>query len=90
MAVLWVNLKKSGWTGYRKKASRIHMLYALTFLRRYNTEDVNVSVFGVDEKTFRNWCWFFIEGLANLDKKIVSICFNILVFTYHLTFYLYV
>ncbi|OQR90516.1 hypothetical protein THRCLA_09312 [Thraustotheca clavata] len=33
----------------------------------YGTEGQNHALTGVDEKTFRKWCWKWIHTLANLD-----------------------
>ena len=43
-----------------------HLLWALMFLKCYNTVDYNASVVNVDRKTFRKWCWAIIHSLANL------------------------
>lgn len=44
-----------------------HLLWALIFLKQYNTEHVNHSITRVDEKTFRKWIWIFIDLLAEMD-----------------------
>ena len=44
----------------------------LYFLKCYNVEEVNASFFDCDEKTFRQWSWYIVKGLANIDKKVVS------------------
>jgi hypothetical protein len=38
-----------------------HLLYALLFLK---TEEINSSVAGVSAKTFRKWCWQYINLIA--------------------------
>lgn len=43
-----------------------YMLWCLLFLKQYNTEHLNASIVGVDEKTFRLWTWRFVELLAVL------------------------
>ena len=48
-------------------AMPVHLLWALLFLKQYNTEEVNASMAGCDEKTFRHWCWLVIGILANME-----------------------
>ena len=43
-----------------------HLLWALLFLKVYNTEEVNSSIVGCNEKTFRKWTWKVIEGLSKM------------------------
>lgn len=45
----------------------VHLLWALLFLKQYNTEEVNATITGTDEKTFRKWSWLVISILADLD-----------------------
>lgn len=44
-----------------------HLLWALLFLKRYNTESINAAIVGVSEKTFREWTWQIIDLLAALN-----------------------
>ncbi|KAJ3117946.1 hypothetical protein HK098_006075 [Nowakowskiella sp. JEL0407] len=44
-----------------------HLLYALLFLKLYDTEHAHHAITGSDEKTFRKWTWIFIELIADLD-----------------------
>ena len=55
-----------------KKVKPVHLLMGLYFLKCYNVEEVNASFFDCDEKTFRQWSWYIVKGLANIDKKVVS------------------
>lgn len=50
----------------------VYLLWALLFLKCYNTNTRNAAIAGVDEKTFRHWSWIQIKAIANLDQKIVS------------------
>lgn len=43
-----------------------HLLMALHFLKGYSTENVNATLFQVDEKTFRRWQWEYTSLIANL------------------------
>ena len=48
-----------------KAAEKMHLLWGLMFLMLYGTESVNASMAGgVDESTFRNWSWFFVEAIS--------------------------
>ena len=44
-----------------------HLLWALMFLRQYNTTEINCAMSGADEKTFRKWSWTFIHLISKLD-----------------------
>jgi hypothetical protein len=55
-----------------------YLLWALLFLKCYNTTTRNAAIAGVDEKTFRNWSWIFVEAIANLDKEVVSATITLL------------
>ena len=59
-----------------------HLLWALLFCRVYNTEHVNASMAGCDEKTFRKWSWVFVEAISDLQHEVVSL---IILFTIHFT-----
>lgn len=70
--VIWNALVVSGCTQFEGcSAHSKHLLWALYFLNQYDTEAVNASVMGVDEKTFRRWAWFYLEGIAKMDKRYV-------------------
>ena len=69
---IWFLLEKSGWTDYAgQNPKKIHLLWALLFMKGYSTTEVSAVTMRVDEKTFRQWSWFYIEGVANLDKFVV-------------------
>jgi hypothetical protein len=42
------------------------------FLKNYSTEPILAATIGVDEKTFRKWCWFDVEGIAQLDGFVLG------------------
>ncbi len=48
----------------------IHLLWSLLFLKAYNKEHVNATLTEVDEKTFREWTWKFVNLLSRL--RVVS------------------
>lgn len=48
----------------------IHLLWALYFLKNYNSEEVNRVVLRADEKTIRKWVWVFVDHLSRL--RVVS------------------
>jgi len=45
----------------------IHLLWALLFLKQYNTEAVNAGICYCDEKTYRNWIWAFVDAISELN-----------------------
>lgn len=71
--ILWRDLADSKWLRYGGAVAHPeHLLWALMFLRNYNKEEINASVAGCTEKTFRKWAWFYAEGIADLDSNYVS------------------
>ena len=52
----------------------VHLLWALLFLKLYDTTSNLAALARCDEKTFRKWSWFYIESIANLDSQVVSRC----------------
>lgn len=55
-----------------------HLLWALMFMKLYSTEpdmcaNAGGSCGAIDPKTFRKWVWPFIDALAELQYKVVSI-----------------
>ena len=55
-----------------KSPNPIHLLWALLFVQCYDTEARNAALCKVDEKTYRKWCWFYLEATADLDVELVS------------------
>lgn len=53
--------------GHYESEKPVHILWALMFLRLYETEHVNASLAQVDEKTFRKWTWKVISKLSRLN-----------------------
>jgi hypothetical protein len=72
-AVVWEMLVDDGWTKKRRRCKPKHLLFALKFKKCYDTEMSTASALGVDEKTYRKWVWFMIEGIARLKRHVVSI-----------------
>jgi hypothetical protein len=61
-----------------KKSKPKHLLWTLYFLRVYPREAPSCSAVGgskgaIDPKTLRKWVWLFIERIAELADKVVSI-----------------
>lgn len=54
-----------------------HLLWALMFLRLYNTEHIHARLAGVDEKTFRKWSWAFVREIAKI-QLVCNIIFYLL------------
>ena len=48
-----------------------HLLWALMLLKTYATDAVLSSLAGVDEKTFREWAWYWIEEIQSLELELV-------------------
>ena len=46
--------------------SPLHLLMALHFLKTYNAEGINSTLFGCSDKTLRKHCWNRIKILSNL------------------------
>ena len=49
----------------------VHLLWALSFLYRYPTEEVAASSFGVHEDTFRKWSSLLVESIAQIKPAVV-------------------
>ena len=50
-----------------------HLLHALLFLTKCSDEKSHCAIVNVkDPKTFRCWCWEFIEAMFNLEKKLIK------------------
>ena len=47
-------------------------MMALHFLKSYSTETQLASLFGVDEKTYRKWAWFYVISIRKLSRFYVS------------------
>jgi hypothetical protein len=73
VAVVWEMLVDDGWTKKKRGCKPKHLLFALKFKKCYDTEMSTASALGVDEKTYRKWVWFMIEGIARLKTHVVSI-----------------
>jgi hypothetical protein len=72
-SILWEKLNHYGWfqyTGSRGTHPK-HLLWTLMFLKCYGTEAVHAANVGADEKTYRKWVWFYLEGITHLREHIV-------------------
>ena len=72
VAFVWNNLIQIGWTQYERSASPTHLLWALAYMKTYAPEHKMALDLGIDEKTFRKWAWFFMEGISELCSYFVS------------------
>jgi hypothetical protein len=59
-ANVWILLQDNIPANYRHE----HLLYALLFLKNYQTEHQNSALFSVDEKTFRKYQWIFVNLIS--------------------------
>ena len=51
-----------------------HLLWALIFLKVYATMEIHCSIVGWPcAKSFAKWSWYFVEKLANLKDKFISL-----------------
>jgi len=49
-------------------------LWAFVILKSYDVEENNTSrVSALDEGTFRQWSWWFIEELSYLESEVVRL-----------------
>lgn len=75
LAITWRKLQESGWLDYAGcRPEPVHLLWAFMWLKNYEIEDVGAGIAGVDEKTFREKVWFYVQGVARLDTTVVSSC----------------
>ena len=74
-AVIWKLLNKTKW--FHKKIIKdpqpMHLLHTLRFLKSYGVEEVHAMEAEVTCKTWRKWCWLYVEGIAGLAKHVVSL-----------------
>jgi len=72
-AIIWSNLVSSKWVKRLHNCHPKHLLWAMLFLKCGSSEDVRALQVGADRKTVRKWVWFVVEGIASLDRTIVSV-----------------
>lgn len=51
-----------------------HLMWALLFMRHYNTEEVLASMVGVTEKTLRKWVWIAVDRISRLQLVRKVLC----------------
>lgn len=73
-SIVWSMIVLHGRTQLPTKPNPVHFLWALLFLKGYDTTAKNAAMADCDEKTFRKWCWFYVEAIADLDVDVVSCC----------------
>ena len=61
-SIIWHSINRG--VDFPPGAEPRHLLFGLFLLKSYSTEAIAHVVFGVDEKTYRKWAWYFIELLA--------------------------
>ena len=81
-SILWYLLEKKQWLVHGFGILPCHLLWTLYFLKVYATEGVSERTLKCDPKTFREKVWFFLHGIARLDKILVSIYVLVLVYVY--------
>ena len=55
-----------------RNVSAIHLLWALSFLKTYDSFHVLSAHAGVSEKTFSEWVWRIVPALAALKKHMIK------------------
>ncbi|KAG7361130.1 hypothetical protein IV203_036230 [Nitzschia inconspicua] len=73
VAVMWEMLIDDGWTKKKRGCKPKHLLFALKFKKSYDAEMITALALGVDEKTYRKWVWFMIEGIAQLKTLVIRL-----------------
>eukprot|EP00977_Amphora_coffeiformis_P008565 scaffold1938_cov260-Amphora_coffeaeformis.AAC.1 len=48
-----------------------HLLWALNFLKSYDTEDVMACRFHVTRNTLRKWIWIYVRKICRLKRKVI-------------------
>jgi hypothetical protein len=78
-AILWYEITIAHpWRQRKNGCQPKHLvLWAMLFLKTYATENLLSAVIGTEEKTYRKWVWFILEGLSRMSPKFVSPCFGI-------------
>ena len=70
--LLWTMIAAKG--PLRKGAHPQHLLWALVFLKCYNTTTVLRRICGwPSEFNYREWCWYFIEKIADLKVDVIKL-----------------
>ena len=57
---------------FPSKSRPKHLMWALMFLKSYDTENKLSSLAGVSLKTFQKWIWLIIDEIAKVMHKVVS------------------
>ena len=65
-SILWETIE--GCPGMMTK----HLIWALYFLKTYNTEDTLATQFGTTRKTYHHWIWTVLLSIAKLHQSRVS------------------
>jgi hypothetical protein len=73
VAILWQMLMNNSNKCDNSKPYPKHLLWALMFLKSYDTEMNIASRLRVDEKTYRKWLWIILPWIATLKRDVVSL-----------------
>lgn len=69
-------------SGHRRRPARgmkpIHVLWALRFLKSYDTEDIMSTWAKTTRKTWRKWVWIMLRLIRKMKKNLV--CHIVIVF----------
>jgi len=86
VAIAWSYLVESGYLHNRKfQPNPTHLLWAFLFMKSYDTQCNLAAACGCKcRETFRKWKNFYLEGVAGLERWIVSCFWHVLLFVYYL------
>ena len=55
----------------RSSAKPVHLLWALSFMQTYTTEENMAALFGVvDEKVMLEWVWFYANEISEMSLRV--------------------
>ena len=79
VSLIWEMLHMFGWHSKTTKANPFHLLWALNFMKNYETEsECAIKFANVDEKTLRKWVWFYVTGISRLASNVVSLLIELI------------
>jgi hypothetical protein len=67
-ADVWLRLNPST---LPHKATIEHLLWSFFLLRQYPKEAIGATIAGVHEQTWRNWSWYFVDRVSQLEVDVV-------------------
>ena len=65
-SLLWSKVVAMKMEHMPRSARPKHLLWSLMFLKLYDPVSVLATLADADDKTFREWSWYFVEAAGNL------------------------